>query len=69
MHYIKVKHRYRHKVMHIKLYYFNALSDDKILHLCQLKGFADDKFDVVKATELVLEKVDNIVEKAEIAGF
>ena len=45
----------------------NPFPHDKILDHTKLKAFADDKLNVTKMVISVLEKVDNIVGKVEIA--
>ena len=49
------------------LYRVNPLPDDKILDQTKLKAFADDKLNVTKIIISVLDRVENIVGKGEIA--
>ena len=48
---------------------FNPLSDDKILGLPKLKAFADDKLNVTQNGKVVFRRIENIVGKAENAGY
>ena len=45
----------------------NSLPNNKILDVTRLKGFADGKINVAEKVELVLGKVENVVEKQENA--
>ena len=45
------------------------LPNDKILARSKLKAFADDKTDVVKMMISLLDRVENMVEKGENAGY
>ena len=47
----------------------NSLPNDKILDRSKYKAFADDKIDVTKKFEFVLEMVENIMGKGENAGY
>ena len=47
----------------------NPLQDDKILDQTKLKAFADDKCNVTKMIISVLNRVENIVGKGEIARY
>ena len=47
--------------------FFNSFPCDKILDQTKLKAFADDKLDVTKMIISVIDRVENIVEKGEIA--
>ena len=47
----------------------NWLLNDKILPLTKLKAIADNKFDVTEMMISFLERVENIVEKGENAGY
>ena len=46
---------------------FNPFPHDKILDQTKLKAFADDKLHVTKRIITVFDRVENIVEKGEIA--
>ena len=48
-------------------YLFNPFPHDKILDQTKLKAFADDKLYVTKIIISVFDRVENIVEKGEIA--
>ena len=48
---------------------FNPLPNDKILDLSKFEGFADNKTSVTQKLKLALQRVDNIVEKEEIACY
>ena len=48
---------------------FNCLPNDKILDCSKLKAFADDKINVTQKLKVSLESVENIVGKAENAGY
>ena len=48
---------------------FNSLTNDKILHLSKSKAFADDKTNVTQNVKYFLERIGNIVEKGENAGY
>ena len=50
-----------------KNFVFNPFPLDKILDHIKLKAFADDKLNVTKLVISVLDKVENIVGKGEIA--
>ena len=45
------------------------LPDDKILDWSKLKAFAEDKSNVTKMIISVFDRVENIVEKGEIARY
>ena len=47
----------------------NFLSNDKILDWLKLKAFADTKIIVTEKLKFVLERVENIVEEGENAGY
>ena len=47
----------------------NTLPNNKILEEMKLKAFADDKFNVVKMTISLFDRVKNIVGKEENAGY
>ena len=47
--------------------FINSFPHDKILDQTNLKAFADDKLNVTKLIISVFDKVENIVEKGEIA--
>ena len=47
----------------------NPLPKDKILHLFNLKAFADDNSNVVKMMNYVLDGEENIVRKGENTGY
>ena len=47
----------------------NALPNDKILDVTKLKASADDKINVVQMVIYVFHRVENIVGKAENAGY
>ena len=49
-------------------YFFNSLSNDKILDWSKLKAFADDKIKLLKKMIFVFNRVKNIVGKTENAG-
>ena len=46
---------------------FNPFQQDKILDHTKLKAFADDKLNVTKRIIPVLDRVENLVGKGEIA--
>ena len=46
-----------------------SLPNDKISDCSKLKAFADDKINVTEKLKFVLRKVNNIVGKAENAGY
>ena len=48
---------------------FNPLPNDKILDWSKFKELADDKINVTEKVKLVLGRVENIVGKAENAGY
>ena len=48
---------------------FNSLPNNKILDQSNLKDFADDKINVTYVTNFVLGREENIVGKAENAGY
>ena len=48
---------------------FNSLPNDKIQDLSKIKAFADDKIILTQKLKFVLERVENIVEKGENAGY
>ena len=50
-------------------HFFNSLPNDQILDWPKLKAFADDKIKALKMIIVVFERVENIVEKGENAGF
>ena len=60
---------FAHEFHSVVTYPFNPLPDSKILALTTLKAFADDKFKVAEITISVLNRVENIVGKGEIAGY
>ena len=47
----------------------NFLPNDKILGLSKLKALTDNKFNIVKMMISVFDRVENIVEKGENAGY
>ena len=47
----------------------NSLPNDKFLAWSKLKAFADDKFLVAEMMISVFDRVENIVEKGENAGY
>ena len=47
----------------------NSLPNDKILDWSKLKAFADDKFNIVKIMEIVVNNTENIVGKGENAAY
>ena len=47
----------------------NSLQNDKILDVTKLKAFADDKINVAQMMISVFDRVENIVEKRENAGY
>ena len=49
-------------------YSFNPLPDDKILDQTKLKAFADDKLNVTKLVISVFDRVENFVQKGELAS-
>ena len=49
--------------------YSNSLPNDKILDVTKLKAFADDKINVAQKMISVFDRVENIVEKGENAGY
>ena len=51
------------------LYNINSLPNDKILDLSILKAFADNNLNVYQKLKFALERVENIVEKGENAGY
>ena len=48
---------------------FNTLPHNKILGQSKLKAFADDKINVSGKLKFVLQRVENIAEKGENAGY
>ena len=46
----------------------NSLPNYKTLDLSKLKAFADDQLNVTEKLKIVLERVENTVEKGENAG-
>ena len=48
---------------------FNSLPNDKILDRSKLKGFTDDKLNMIQNQKFVLGRVENIVGKGENAGY
>ena len=48
---------------------FKSLPNDKSLDWSKLKAFADDKIDVNEKLKFGLERLENIVEKGENAGY
>ena len=46
---------------------FNPFPHDKILYQTKLKAFADDKLNITRMIISVFDRVENIVEKGEIA--
>ena len=48
---------------------FNSLPNDKILDWSKLKAFADAKINVTEKLKFVKGRVENIVGKAENAGY
>ena len=48
---------------------FISLPDDKILGLPKLKAFAEDNSNVTQNIRVVFHKIENIVGKAENAGY
>ena len=48
---------------------FSPLPEDKILDWTELKAVANDKLDVAKIMISVYDRVENIVEKGENAGY
>ena len=48
---------------------FNLLPNDKILDQSKLKATADNTLKVIQIARFVLEKIENIVEKEENAGY
>ena len=51
-----------------KRLFVNPFPHDKIMNQTKLKAFADDKLNVTKMIISVFDRVENIVEKGEIAG-
>ena len=49
-------------------YSINILTNDKILDWSILKAFADDKTNLNETSQLVLQRVENIVRKGEYVG-
>ena len=49
--------------------HFNPLPDDKILDSSKLKEFADENFNFDENCSKFFKRVENIVEKGEIARF
>ena len=47
----------------------NSLPNDKILDWSKLKGFADDKINVIQKLKFVVGLLENIVGKGENAGY
>ena len=47
----------------------NSLPNEKFLGLTKLKAFADNKFSVAKIMISLFDRVENIVEKGENAGY
>ena len=50
-------------------WHFNSLPNDKILDWSKLKAIADDKTKALNMIILVLDTVENILGKAENAGY
>ena len=48
---------------------FNSLLSDIFLDWSKLRAFANNKMNVNKNLKFVLERVENIVEKGENAGY
>ena len=48
---------------------FNPLPNKNILDLSKFKAFADDKINVTRKLKFALVRVENIVGKAENAGY
>ena len=48
---------------------FNSLPNNKILDWSKFKAFADDKIKVLKMMIFVFDRVENISEKGENAGY
>ena len=59
------------KLIHSKsnISFLNSLPNNKILYLSKLKAFADDKTNVIENLKSGFERVENIVGKAENAGY
>ena len=47
----------------------NPLPDDKILALSKLKAFADDNFDADQMAQFFFDRLENMMEKGENAGY
>ena len=47
----------------------NPLPNDQILDMIKLKAFADDKLNVDKITNSLLDRVENTERKGENAGY
>ena len=48
---------------------FNSLPNDKMVDRSNLKAFADSKVFVTEKVKIVLEMLENIMRKAENAGY
>ena len=48
---------------------FNSLPNDNFLDRSKLKGLADDKINVSEKLKFILGMIENIVGKAENAGY
>ena len=48
---------------------FNSLPNDKIFGVTKLKAFADDKLNVAQMMVSVFDRIENILVKAENAGY
>ena len=48
---------------------FNSLPNDKYFDWSKLKASADDKIIVIQKSKILLGRLENIVEKAENAGY
>ena len=63
-----MRYMYIYRCLSICLYHeLNPFPCDKILDQTKLKAFADDKLNVTKIVISVFDRVENIVEKGEIA--
>ena len=62
-----LKNKLSDSVYRINVYVFNPFPQDKILDQTKLKAFADDKLKTTKMIISVLDRVENIVGKGEIA--
>ena len=49
--------------------WLNYLPNDKFFNLSKLKAFADDKINVTLKLKFVSERIENISEKGENAGY